>query len=992
MLLRHRNLFFLLFALSGFSGLIYESIWTHYLKLFLGHAAYAQTLVLAIFMGGLALGSWICSKYSVWWKNLFLGYAVAEGAIGLFALIFHAAFVQIMDISYASVIPNLGSPLSITAYKWILSALMIMPQSILLGMTFPLMSAGVLRLFPDKPGRNVAMLYFTNSIGASIGVLVSGFMLIRMVGLPGTIEIAGAINIILAFAVWWLVRFGTSEVSPTVVAVAPPKENIRWYRLFLLASLVTGFASFIYEIGWIRMLSLVLGTSTHSFELMLSAFILGLAFGGLWIQRHIDQVESPVRYLAKVQVIMGLLALSTLLLYGNTFEIMQWLVKSLPKTDTGYTLFNLSSSGIAMAIMLPTTVCAGMTLPLITFILLRSGAGERSIGAVYAANTVGAIIGVFFAIHVGMPYLGLKGLITFGAGMDIALGVALIWSTAAGLINRRVLPTAMTAIGATAVAATFLFVQLDPFKMGSGVYRDGILESPDTDRLLYHKDGRTATVSCFLDNEGVISIRTNGKADAGIMTFPENEHTIDETTMILFAVVPMTLAPHMKTVASIGMGSGLTSHTLLSNPSIQQVDTVEIEREMVAAANYFRPRVELVYTDPRSKIYIDDAKTFFSTYNKKYDLIVSEPSNPWVSGVAGLFSSEFYRMIKTHLHDGGLFVQWVQLYEINVDLVASVLKAISENFPDYQVYASNNNDMLIVAKKDGLLPDPDYSVLRVPAIKSALERIKVDNSQDISIRKVGSKKFFAHLLESFPIRANSDYHPVLDQNAARARFLDNSARDFLNFHHIPIPAMEILDGTPLRRDVTNVTFTKYFYKAEATVTAMALRDYFVSGHVTTGQTNEDLMRKATFIKAACGGMLNTSQDERFKTIFSLSVAMAPYLNPSELNSFWSVLKSEKCVSLLSDGERQWLTLFKAVGNRDAFHMMEEAQTILANGNELSPIARKYLLISGMVGALAQGKRAEAYQLWTKYGLSLIAKDDPDLLFRMLAAESVGVAR
>ncbi len=992
MLLRHRNIFFLLFALSGFSGLIYESIWTHYLKLFLGHAAYAQTLVLAIFMGGLALGSWICSKYSVWWKNLLLGYAVAEGAIGLFALIFHTAFVQAVDISYTSVIPNLGSPLSITAYKWTLSALMILPQSTLLGMTFPLMSAGVLRLFPDKPGRNVAMLYFTNSIGASIGVLVSGFILIRMVGLPGTIGIAGVINIILALAVWWLVRFGPSEVKPAVVVVAPPKENIRWYRLFLLASLVTGLASFIYEIGWIRMLSLVLGTSTHAFELMLSAFILGLAFGGLWIQRHIDQVESPVRYLAKVQVIMGLLALSTLLLYGHTFEGMQWLVKSLPKTDTGYTLFNLSSSGIAMAIMLPTTICAGMTLPLITFILIRRGQGESSIGAVYAANTVGAIIGVFFSIHIGMPHLGLKGLITLGAGMDITLGVALLWSTAARFINQMLLPAAMTAVGATAVAATFLFVQLDPFKMGSGVYRNGILESPDTDRLLYYKDGRTATVSCFLDNQGVISIRTNGKVDAGIMTVPENENTVDETTMILLAVVPMTLAPQMKTVAAIGMGSGLTSHTLLSNPSIQQVDTVEIEKEMVAAANYFRPRVELVYTDPRSRIYIDDAKTFFSTYNKKYDLIVSEPSNPWVSGVAGLFSREFYRLIKTHLRDGGLFVQWVQLYEINVDLVASVLKAISENFSDYEVYASNDNDMLIVAKKGGLLPDPDYSVLTVPAINSALKRIKVNSSQDISIRKAGSKKFLAPLLESFSTRANSDYHPVLDQNAARARFLKDSAQDFLNFQHIPIPAMEILDGALLRQDATNVTFTNYLFKAQATVTAMALRDYFMSGNVAAGQTNEDLMKKATFIKAACGGMFNTSQHERLETMFTLSVAMVPYLNPSELGSFWSVLKSGKCVSLLSAGERQWLNLFKAVGNRDAVRMMEEAQTILASGNELSPIARKYLLASGMVGALAQGKRAEANWLWTKYGLSLIATDDPDLLFRMLAAESVGVAR
>ena len=215
------------------------------------------------------------------------------------------------------------------------------------------------------------------------------------------------------------------------------------------------------------MLSLVLGSSTHSFELMLSAFILGLALGGLWIHRRIERVASPVRFLALVQVSMGLLALLTLPLYGTTFTLMQWLVKTLSKTDTGYALFNLSSSAIAMAVMLPTTFCAGMTLPLITFILIRGGQGERSIGAVYAANTIGAIIGVFFAVHVGMPLLGLKNLIACGAGLDIALGIGLFWFALAESGGRR-LPVIATVLGVCAVAATVFLVQLDPIKWDLG--------------------------------------------------------------------------------------------------------------------------------------------------------------------------------------------------------------------------------------------------------------------------------------------------------------------------------------------------------------------------------------------------------------------------------------------------------------------------------------------------------------------------------------------
>jgi spermidine synthase len=179
------------------------------------------------------------------------------------------------------------------------------------------------------------------------------------------------------------------------------------YVLMLAVAALTGTASFIYEIGWIRMLSMVLGSSTHAFELMLSAFILGLAFGGLWIKRRIDAIASPEAFLGIVQVAMGMLALGTLVVYGYTFEIMQWLLLILDRNEASYSVFNAGSHLIALIVMFPAAFCAGMTLPLITHSLLRRGIGERAIGSVYAANTVGAIVGVFLAVHVGMPLHGL---------------------------------------------------------------------------------------------------------------------------------------------------------------------------------------------------------------------------------------------------------------------------------------------------------------------------------------------------------------------------------------------------------------------------------------------------------------------------------------------------------------------------------------------------------------------------------------------------------
>src|ERR1700691_5038545 len=203
--MRRRSLF-AVFVVSGFTGLIYESIWSHYLKLFLGHAAYAQTLVLAIYMGGMALGSWAVARYSLRIRRLLWGYVLVEGLIGLLGLFFHPVFVTVTDFSYRSIVPALSATALIHAYKWSLAALLIFPQSVLLGMTFPLISGGLIRRWPARPGETLATLYFTNSLGAAIGVLVSGFVLINLVGLPGTILTAGILNITLALVIWAAVR------------------------------------------------------------------------------------------------------------------------------------------------------------------------------------------------------------------------------------------------------------------------------------------------------------------------------------------------------------------------------------------------------------------------------------------------------------------------------------------------------------------------------------------------------------------------------------------------------------------------------------------------------------------------------------------------------------------------------------------------------------------------------------------------------------------
>ena len=224
--------------------------------------------------------------------------------------------------------------------QWLLAAALILPQSVLLGMTFPLMSAAILRLQSQRGGRVFAMLYFSNSAGAVIGVLLAGFWLIESYGLRATMMIAGACNLLVAVVAMLLARRrpGLATAPPAPSATAPVG---RWLLVF---AFLTATASFLYEIAWLRMLALVQGASTHAFETMLSAFILGLALGGWWVRNRIERFRSPLAVLATVQVLMGLAALATLPAYHFTFDLMQFAMARLPRTGGGFDAMMLQIS------------------------------------------------------------------------------------------------------------------------------------------------------------------------------------------------------------------------------------------------------------------------------------------------------------------------------------------------------------------------------------------------------------------------------------------------------------------------------------------------------------------------------------------------------------------------------------------------------------------------------------------------------------------------
>ena len=933
--------FFVLFAISGFTGLIYESIWSHYLKLFLGHAAYAQALVLTIFMGGMAYGAYLVSRFGTKWSNLLIAYAIVEILIGCFGIIFHPLFQTVLAISYEDIIPALGSPALVHTYKWAIGACIILPQSILLGMTFPLMSNGIIRRFPDTPGKTLGMLYFTNSIGAAIGVLFSGFYLIKSVGLPGTILTAGIINVLLAIIIYGIAK-GPAEQAYIIKKSSLSKSPY----LILLAAFITGAASFVYEISWIRMLSMVLGASTHAFELMLSAFITGLAFGGLWVRRKIDSLDNPIRTSGYVQISMGLMALLTLPLYNYLFELMGFFMSGLQRNDAGYQLFTLSSHFICLIIMLPTTFCAGMTLPLFTFIMLRQGYGEKSIGQIYAANTLGAIVGIIFTIFIGMPILGLKGAILLGCSLDILLGLFLL--SRANLPSKNPM-TIFATISGIAICGMLLLFDLDLWKMNSGVYRHGVILSETNYKVLFHQDAKTASVGVLRSTAGnLVSIHTNGKPDAAIVMDNSGSVAPDESTMVLSGALPIAIHPDAKLIANIGIGSGLTTHTLLTWPGVQRVDTIEIESAMVKGARHFRPRVENAFTDPRSKFHIEDAKTYFSIYKNKYDIIVSEPSNPWVSGTASLFTDEFYQHITNYLSDEGLFVQWIQAYETNPQLFLSIIKALRNNFSNFSLYAANDSDLIMIARNNHSVSQPDVVIFNNDEMKNELARIGINHIQDIKIRFIADEHILGPLVDNFAQIINSDYFPYLDLNAARVRFKQEGLADLVSIKKNMVPFIDILSPDRDHHEATNVSDPSA--NSHLSQLAHQAQNLLHSLNNLDETAPEDPPLAKLKLMAT---LASTCQSINFPKMWiddlnKLAALTVPYLSPDELRPVWNTI-TPGCNDGLNNDQLNWLEFTKALGQRNSESIALHSATLL-NQESHWEIQQQRLLFTALITA------------------------------------------
>jgi spermidine synthase len=977
------SIFFALFTVSGFAGLIYESIWSHYLKLFLGHAAYAQTLVLAIFMGGMALGSWLVSRFTQRIRNLLLGYALAELGIGVFALLFHRIFHLATGWAFDTVLPALGGN-GVDLFKWGLASLLILPASILLGTTFPLMSAGIIRLYPDASGRALSMLYFTNSFGAAIGVLASGFFLIDALGLPGTILTAGILNVALALVIWGLARrMNVAAAAPRLLdgaaraAFAPSLA-----RAILLLAFSTGAASFIYEITWIRMLSLALGASTHAFEVMLAAFILAMSLGAWWLRNRIGALKNDLAWLSGLLIAKAFFAACAIWVYGDVLELVRWVMSSTARTDGGYVLTTLAGMVSSMLVMFPAAFCAGMTLPLATRALTSRSFGEGSIGRVYGANTAGCIVGAVFATHVGMELCGVKGLMGIGAALDLCVGVMLLRAATPAVARAPVF--AGTAAVLAAGIAVFAFAPLDLLRMSSGIYRHGTFFDPAESRVVFYRDGKTATIA-VVDSGPLRSIHTNGKPDAGLVLAPATRASPDEYTMTLLAALPLAMKPEARDVANIGLGSGLTTHTLLGSPNIRVVDTIEIERQMIEGARLFRPRNARAFDDPRSHIYVEDAKTFFAAQGRRYDLIVSEPSNPWVSGTSTLFSEEFYAQSKRYLKDDGLLVQWVQGYEINLPLLATIFRALGSQYRDYAVYRADA-DLVVIATPGGELPALSERIFSFPELSRELGFLGLQDANDLSGLRVGGRASLEPLFARTGMPANSDFFPILDQRAPRARFKSENAHELLAMRDGLVPTLALLEGetrTSLAR-LTHVGVNRPQRIDNALFGAEAI-GVALTGEVKNAHTLQGAPRASAILvhglRDACAG----APVDWVNAVSDVARMAIPYLDRHAMAPLFASVHASRCWKTIDEPGRQRLLLLEAINDRDPARIDAAARAVLAAPVEFRRGEFRDVLVSALAAGLAMDRIQEAFALLDAEAGKLTSAERDDLGFQMVVS-------
>jgi len=759
------------FLISGAAGLIYQTVWMRYLSVFLGHTSHAVLAVLVVFMGGLALGNaWFGIRADKTKRPLAV-YGWLEIIIAVYA-IFFPVYDQICHQAYISLAQKFNTSGTVgLLLKVLFSTLTIFLPTVLMGATFPMLVKFVTRSLAELKGR-VSALYAINSAGAVVGCLIADFWAIPTIGLDATVYLGAFLNLV-AGVVSLLISRAVGEGTLPQETVAEPvlTKEIKFSRedvnLAIFGIGLSGFVAMLYEVVWTRILALALGSSTHAFSLMLTTFIFGIAVGAYLIYR-MPNLKNSLRAFGWAELALA----GTLLVSMFFYHLLPyWFVRAasvIVRHPDTYILYGIIQGFICFGVMLIPSICLGMTLPLVSKAVSEEMASTgRSVGKVFAVNTLGTVFGTVITGIVLMPYLGLARTLAVGIGLNAMLGILI-------LVKQRKLVWALSPVVIAAFVwwSGFQFNSKWHAALNSGIWR-GTSPTTQADFLdileknvpVFVRDGAGSTVAILKYGEA-IALKVNGKTDAS--------NGADVSTQLLAGHIPMLLRPESRNALVIGLGSGMTCGAIARHPTITNIDLVEISPEVIEANSYFTTYNDGVLTNPVLKVHIEDAKSFLQITRDSYDIIVSEPSNPWMAGVAGVFSREYYEACKQRLRPGGLMAQWVQMYETSDEVLQMVFRTFSSTFPHFTVWKTGSGDLLLVGKTEPFSVDLEASQVRygLPQIKADLARFSCTSFASFLCAQILSEH--NALAVAPPGRIHSDAFPILEYLSQEAFFVKRS--------------------------------------------------------------------------------------------------------------------------------------------------------------------------------------------------------------------------
>ncbi len=795
-----RRLLLFVFFLSGASGLIYEIAWMRRLTHVFGSTTLAVSTVLAAFMGGLALGSaWIGRFADRRPERALPLYAKIEASIAVLALLVPLLLRGVGAI-YLALAPSLeGSPQVFFLVQFVLVALVLVPPTALMGGTLPLLARFCVAR-ADEVGGRVGALYAANTFGAAAGTALAAYVLLPGIGVFESEVFAAGLNLAAAATAWSLVGKSAGATAHAVSALAaepaapapigarpgpkaasPPAAGPRSrIAVLLLSTALCGFAAMVYEVAWSRILAMVLGSSVYAFGMMVLVFLAGISLGSTVFVRMRKRAGRAAAVLAAVltgNTVAGLVAIALVPRLPTLFLI------GFPVVRTSFFLVQVLQFLVAAVLLLPSAFFFGMAFPAV--IAATSESVEEvgwTVGRVNAANTGGTVAGAFCGGFALIPHFGLRATLMTAATATAVAAFAVLWlargaaSNAPGRLGwRRSLTLASGA--ALVVAALVPPWPREVLAGGAGFYAasypspEDYLANARKMELLFYKDGINTTLSVDRD-DGYRYYRSNGKTDAST-----NPH--DLAVQVLLGQIPMLLHPDPRDVFDLGLGTGASAAAVARYPSVRSIEIVDIEPAGKEAVKFFEPENRRILSDPRVHYIAADGRNALLARKKKYDVIICDPSDIWVAGVANLFTREFYEVARSRLNPGGVFVQWWHTHALDPRHMKLVVATFRRVFPEAEYWRPSVGDVIMVGTVEPL--SWDYRrltdrVAKTPGVADDLRGIGLWSPLSLFSAFVLSGED----LKNFVAGENEDHvddHPVVEYAAPRFLYVDTVSQN-----------------------------------------------------------------------------------------------------------------------------------------------------------------------------------------------------------------------